>query len=128
MNVTPTSTTADLAGLYGRYSARLAAHAAERLAAAGADPVDEVDDVTQGVWLWAGQQRRLPGWEGLRVMTDWVVEAAITEWQARLEVPVGVRPSGTPAVLFLSVESVLRVRIEVAEVPEASFLSLSPAA
>ncbi|MEV6131970.1 hypothetical protein AB0M05_35155 [Streptomyces violaceusniger] len=124
MNVTSTPT-ADLASLYGRYSARLAAHAAERLAAAGADPVDEVDDVTQEVWLWAGQQRRLPGWEDLRVMTDWVVEAAITERQTRLEVPVGVRLSGTPVVPPLDLESVRPVRIETAE---ASPLSLSPAA
>ncbi|WP_413804242.1 hypothetical protein [Streptomyces sp. OE57] len=126
MNVISTpAAAADLATLYGRYSARLAAHAAERLAAAGADPVNEVDDVTQEVWLWAGQQRRLPGWEGLQVMTDWVVEAATSERQARLEVPVGVRLSGTPVVPLLGLESVRPVRIEAAE---ASPLSLSPAA
>ncbi|GAA1143343.1 hypothetical protein [Streptomyces javensis] len=127
MNVTSTPTT-DLASLYGQYSARLAAHAAERLAAAGADPVDEVDDVTQKVWLWAAQQRRLPGWEGLQVMTGWVVEATIAERRARPEVPVGLRPSGTPVVPPLGIESVRPVRIEVAEAPEASPLSLSPAA
>nr|WTB12107.1 hypothetical protein OG546_50005 [Streptomyces antimycoticus] len=127
MNVTSTPA-ADLAALYGRYSARLAAHAAERLAAVGADPVDEVDDVTQEVWLWAAQQRRLPGWEGLQVMTDWVIEAAMNEQQDRLEDPIGLRPSGTPVVPFLDLESVRPVRIETAEAPEASSLSLSPAA
>jgi DNA-directed RNA polymerase specialized sigma24 family protein len=127
MNVTSTPA-ADLAALYGRYSARLAAHAAERLAAAGADPVDEADDVTQEVWLWVAQQRRLPGWEGLRVMTDWAIEAAISEQQDRLEDLVGMRPSGTPVVPPLGIESVRPVRIEVAEAPEASSLSLSPAA
>lgn len=127
MSVTSTPA-ADLAALYGRYSARLAAHAAERLAAAGVDPVDEVDDVTQEVWLWFGQQRRLPGWEGLQVMTDWVVEAAITERRTRLEVPSGVRPSGTPIAPLLDHESVRPVRIETAEVPEASSCPLAPAA
>ncbi|AEM88645.1 hypothetical protein [Streptomyces violaceusniger] len=126
MNVTSTPTsTVDMAGLYGRYSARFAAHAAECLAAASADPVDEVDDVTQEVRLWAAQQRRLPGWEGLQVMTDWVIEAAINEQQARIEVPVGLRPSGTPVAPLVDLESVRPVRIETAEAPS---LSLSPAA
>jgi len=121
MNVTSTlASAADLAGLYGRYSARLAAHVAERLAAAGVDSVGEVDDVTQEVWLWAGQQRRLPEWEGLQVMTDWVIEAAISEQQARLEVPVGLRPSGTPVAPLPDIENVRLVRTEPTEVSEAS--------
>ncbi len=90
------SATTDLAGLYRRYSARLAAHAAERLAASGADPVDQADDVTQEVWLWAAQQRRLPSWEGLTVMTDWVIEDA--KKAQRPEVPAGIRPTGAPVL------------------------------
>ena len=114
MNVT--SIASDLATLYARYSARLAAHAAERLVAAGAAPVGEVDDVTQEVWLWAGQQRRLPEWEGLQVMTDWAIEAAVNEQQARLEVPVGLWPSGTPVVPLADIENVL---LAPTEAPEA---------
>lgn len=92
----------DLASLYSRYSARLAAYAAERLAAAGVDPVDQVDDVTQEVWLWAAQQRRLPNWEGLAVMTYWVIEDAM---QAQCpEVPAGIRLTGAPVLPLPHVE------------------------
>src|SRR5262245_51897209 len=97
-----TSATADLAGLYRRYSARLAAHAAEQLAAVGADPVGQVDDVTQEVWLWAAQQRRLPRWEGLTVMTDWVIEDGLKA--RRPEVSAGIRPVGAPVLPLPYVE------------------------
>ncbi|MEV7683239.1 hypothetical protein AB0O64_32560 [Streptomyces sp. NPDC088341] len=98
MNVTPASA-AGLAGLYGRYSARLAAHTADRLAAVDADPIADVDDITQDVWMWAGQQRRLPdGWEALSLMADWLVQAAAKKQRDRPETAVGLRPSGTPVI------------------------------
>ncbi len=98
--MTTSATATDLAGLYRRYSARLAAHTAERLASAGADPVDQADDVTQEVWLWAAQQRRLPSWEGLTAMTDWVIEDVMKAQ----EVPVGIRAVGPPVLPLTDVE------------------------
>ncbi len=80
---------ADLDLLYRRCSARLAAHAADRLADAGAN-LGLVDDVTQEVWLWAAQQRRLPTWKGLSVMAGWTVEALVREQQDRPEIPAGM--------------------------------------
>ena len=57
---------------------------------------EDADDVTQEVWLWAAQQRRLPSWEGLTVMTDWVIEDA--KKAQRPEVPAGIRPTGAPVL------------------------------
>lgn len=46
--------------------------------------------------MWAAQQRRLPQWEGLSVMTNWVIEDLVKAQQARPEIPRGIRPTGTP--------------------------------
>ncbi|MFE4177137.1 hypothetical protein ACFRR7_34740 [Streptomyces sp. NPDC056909] len=88
--------TATLADLYTRYSARLAAHVAELLAAAGAELIADAEDIVQDTWMWAAQQRRLPGWEGLSVMAGWVIEAETEQQRDRPETAVGLRPSGTP--------------------------------
>ena len=96
------TTADDLASLYQRYATRLTAHAAARLKTLRPDAIEgQVDDVTQDVWLWAGQQRRLPSWESLHVMTDWVIEGLIAERQARPEALYGLRPPND-SVLALS--------------------------
>ncbi|MYZ34397.1 MULTISPECIES: hypothetical protein [unclassified Streptomyces] len=97
MNIT-SRPAVSLADLYDLYSARLTAHVAELLGAAGAELIVDAEDIAQDTWVWAAQQRRLPGWEGLSVMAIWVIEEAIEKQRARPETATGLRPAGTPVV------------------------------
>ncbi|WP_046500036.1 hypothetical protein [Streptomyces odonnellii] len=85
---------ATLADLYTRYTDDLTAHAADRLATSGLDV--EVDDITQGVWLWAAQQHRLPGWEELCETAASLIEEETERQRDRPETTAGLLPYGTP--------------------------------